>query len=125
MEADDCRIARGNLVLVGMNPYEAPQTHAGNAPDMPGKPCDFCGSTNTGHELLPSRRINVLWFLFFGWLYFLITLAFSKEGTLCRDCGETSHHRKAGARVAMVVLGFIVLSLVAILVRAGSHLDAP
>lgn len=104
-----------------MNPYETPK-QASEAESEPasiekmvllGRPCDFCGSCNTGEDRLSRVAPSVIFVLFFGWVFLLGKAAFSKKTDLCRDCGQANVYKTTGSKIALVVL--IVLAVVTVL----------
>jgi hypothetical protein len=68
---------------------------------------------NTRQDKLSSRRLNILLFFLFGWLFLLIGAAFTKRADFCADYGEVSRYRTKGSWIAMVILILLVLLVVA------------
>jgi hypothetical protein len=93
-----------------MNPYETPKqvprsvtTEVGKAITT-GRPCDHCGSSNTGEDKLSRVAPNPILFLLFGWFFLLVKAAFSKKTDLCRDCGQASTYKTVASKIALAVL---------------------
>ncbi|RYD20776.1 MAG: hypothetical protein EOP88_13800 [Verrucomicrobiaceae bacterium] len=84
----------------------------GSLPDTPqGRPCEKCGSTNTGAETALRSRPSVIAFLLFSWLLFLIRAAFIPRTDTCRDCGAQARYRTPGNNLAMAALILLVLMI--------------
>ena len=103
-----------------MNPYEAPKQASEPKSEsaeiemaaIPGRPCDFCGSRNTGEDRLSPVAPNFVFVLFFGWTFLLIRAAFSTKNDLCRDCGQVNTYKTTGSKIALIVLiGMIILAI--------------
>lgn len=108
-----------------MNPYETPK----QSPEIPpeerpvetaqefrplGRPCPFCEGRNTSKDTLSRISPNILFVIFFGWIFLLIRAAFSKQTDHCRDCGEVNTYKSTGSKLAMVTL-IVMVILVALI----------
>lgn len=95
-----------------MNPYETPKQSSEMESESPGtekmmpsgRPCDFCGSRNTGEDRLSRVAPNAISLLLFGWIFLLIKAAFSRKTDLCRDCGQVNVYKTTGSKIALAAL---------------------
>lgn len=106
-----------------MNPYETPKQAPGSVTAevgkaiSPGRPCDHCGSSNTGEDRLSRVAPNPILFLLFGWFFLLVKAAFSNKTDLCRDCGQASTYKTTASKLALAVL--IALTAIVSIVLLG------
>ena len=107
-----------------MNPYETPQNPSEDTPvevaQLLGKMCCACGSHNTGRDCLSDSRPNIVFVIFFGWLFLLIRGAFAVRTDVCRNCGEVNRYKSAGSWVALSILTLLVLAVIAAIVGNNS-----
>ena len=105
-----------------MNPYETPRQISEPIQeklDIPrGSPCLACGSTNTSTDDFLRLRPNLLYVIFFGWLFLLVRTAFAMQTCYCKDCGAEIRYKSMGSRMAMALL--IVLCFLVLLIALGS-----
>lgn len=104
-----------------MNPYETPIANSEGNPEVSivarGRPCSACGSQNTSRDSVLRSRPNILFVIFFGWVFLLIRGAFAMRTSQCRDCGEVHRYKSTGSWFAMSLL--IILLLLCILAIMG------
>ena len=98
------------------SPYETPesQSEPPRNSGAVGRPCPSCGSVNTGRDMLSRSRPNILFVIFFGWVFLLIRGAFAIRTDHCRDCGGVNRYKSIGSWIALVVLIFLILCVAAV-----------
>jgi hypothetical protein len=69
---------------------------------------------------LSRSRPNILFVIFFGWLFLLIRGAFAIRTDVCRDCGKVTRYKSAGSWVALAILMLLVLVVIAMISGDGS-----
>jgi len=100
-----------------LDPYTPPREdsdHPDHVFKAPGRPCPACGSRNTGQGVLSRQQADLVYLLFFGWLY-LTKIAFSRRTDTCRDCGSLFRYMTTAAWIALaLVILFVLIALLAL-----------
>jgi uncharacterized protein (DUF983 family) len=106
-----------------MDPYETPKALSSEptleAGKTSGRRCPECGSTNTVRDFVLRPKPSILMVIFFGWIFLLIRGAFAMQNDACRDCGASNRYKSSGSWIAMAVLIFLVICVVAAVLDAG------
>lgn len=78
-----------------------------------GRPCPACGSVNTVWDALLLSQPSILLVLLFGWVSLLVRGAFAVRTVRCSDCGAVNRYKTVGSWIAMAVLIFLLLCIIA------------
>jgi uncharacterized protein (DUF983 family) len=106
-----------------MDPYEAPKTQppepTREAGKAGGRRCPKCGSTNTVRDFVLRPKPSIVLVIFFGWIFLLIRGAFAMQIDECGDCGARNRYKSVGSWVALAVLIFLTICVVAAVLEEG------
>lgn len=104
-----------------MDPYPTSETELsrpegeGGSGVLRGRRCPACGSANVMKDSVLRPKPSIFMVILFGWLFLLVRGAFSIRTDQCRDCGAIRRYKSTGSWIALAVLIFVVICVVAAL----------
>ena len=107
-----------------MDSYEALNVEALSSPSevkkVCGRRCSECGSNNTIQDSVLRPKPSILMVILFGWAFLLIRGALAMRTNHCHDCGCNERYKSTGSRIALVILIFLIICVVASLLDGGT-----